>query len=231
MIRRAIRDILIAIGAFVGSQVIIVAILATLGFSSEAEMIAKTTEVSVVYIIGGLSLIASLGVLMRLSSISLKELNLKKPSMGDVLYTVLGYGLYVVILLVVLSFVRILFPQLDWDQTQQLGLSTSISGLTLVLVFVALVVVTPLAEEILFRGFIYSRLRHYGVGVVVSAVLTSVLFGLVHQQWNVALDTFLLSLVMIYVMEFRKRNLWVAIGMHSIKNCIAFLGLFVFKLL
>mgnify|MGYP003584885959 CR=1 FL=1 len=59
-----------------------------------------------------------------------------------------------------------------------------------------------------------------------AAIVTSVLFGLVHMQWNVAIDTFLLSFALIYVFE-KTNNLWAAIALHALKNGIAFIGIFI----
>lgn len=60
-----------------------------------------------------------------------------------------------------------------------------------------------------------------------AALVTSVLFGLVHMQWNVAIDTFLLSFALIYVFE-KTGSLWAPIALHALKNGIAFVGIFFF---
>ena len=61
-----------------------------------------------------------------------------------------------------------------------------------------------------------------------SALFVSSVFGLVHGQWNVALDTFVLSMVMIALYE-KTNNLWASVLLHGIKNFIAFMALFVIK--
>jgi membrane protease YdiL (CAAX protease family) len=116
----------------------------------------------------------------------------------------------------------------SFDQTQDLGLE-SISGWLLPLTFIALVIVPPIVEEVLFRGFLYGRLNYHRYSMLVSALVTSVAFALVHGQLNVGVDTFVLSMVMIYMLE-KRQSLWVTITMHAIKNTVAFLALFVFKI-
>jgi membrane protease YdiL (CAAX protease family) len=64
----------------------------------------------------------------------------------------------------------------------------------------------------------------------VAAIITSTLFGLLHGQANVAIDTFVLSMVMVYAYESRKNNLWVPVLIHATKNLVAFVVLFVLKL-
>lgn len=60
-----------------------------------------------------------------------------------------------------------------------------------------------------------------------AAIFTSGTFGLVHGQWNVAIDTFVLSMVMIFLYE-KTKNLWACVFLHGLKNLVAFLALFVF---
>jgi len=48
--------------------------------------------------------------------------------------------------------------------------------------------------------------------------------------WVAGIDTFILSLVLIYLRE-KTDSLYASIGLHMLKNTIAFLGLFVFKVM
>ena len=90
-------------------------------------------------------------------------------------------------------------------------------------------VVAPISEELLFRGFLYGKLKSRKLKPLFSAIVTSLLFGLVHGQLNVGIDTFILSMMMIYLLE-KRQSLWVTIMLHMIKNGVAFLALFVFKI-
>ena len=102
----------------------------------------------------------------------------------------------------------------------------------MLLTFVSLVVLPPLAEETVFRGFVYTGIRRR-FPFLLSAVITSVLFAIPHLQfgegapllWVAALDTFVLSLVLCYVRE-RTNSLWPGILIHALKNGIAFVALF-----
>ena len=62
--------------------------------------------------------------------------------------------------------------------------------------------------------------------IMAAAIFTSGTFGLVHGQWNVAIDTFVLSMVMIALYE-KTKNLWACVFLHGLKNFVAFLALFV----
>lgn len=88
---------------------------------------------------------------------------------------------------------------------------------------IALVLLPPIVEETVFRGFIFPALSKRG-GVVVGAVLTSLLFGLAHLQYNVSIYTLVLSLILCF-MYYRLRSIWPGIFLHMINNYIAYMAL------
>ena len=118
-------------------------------------------------------------------------------------------------------------PGYNANQDQQVGFAAA-TGVGLALVFIALVVFPPFGEEVIFRGILYPGLKTK-MKKIIAAIIASTLFGLAHWQWNVGADTFVLSMVAIYAYE-KHNTLWLPIGLHAIKNFVAFLALFVFKM-
>lgn len=102
-----------------------------------------------------------------------------------------------------------------------------------IMAFVVLVVLAPIVEELLYRGYLYSKLRN-SFSIWLSIIVTSIAFGAAHLwvgpdlplQWAVAVDTFTLSLVMCATREYTGA-IWVPIMMHMAKNGIAFYFLFI----
>ena len=181
------------------------------------------------YIVGGFTMVVSLLWLLKKRGIARKSvLFFKKPGLKDVGMVLLGYGMYFMVLTVVLVFIREFVPAINLDQKQDVGLKNIASNL-LPMTYIALAILPAISEEMLFRGFLNTRLKLHKISSIVSALMVSVLFGLSHGQLNVGIDTFILSMVMIYVLGTR-RNLWVSVGIHMLKNTLAFLGLFVFKI-
>ncbi len=172
---------------------------------------------------------------LRRRKTSFAAIGLKRPRARDAGYGLMGLILYFVVNVVVIAFIKWRVPSLDLQQQQELGYSKDVAGAALGVAFLGLVILPPLAEEIMFRGFLYTGLRSR-LPVIVSMLLTSVLFGVVHLQWGsdqpllwvAAIDTFVLSLVLVYLRESR-HSLWPAIFLHMFKNGYAFLLLFVFK--
>jgi membrane protease YdiL (CAAX protease family) len=152
-------------------------------------------------------------------------LGFKKLSLKQLGWTAIVYLLYLLSIVVVFSFAK-LIPAFDIDQTQDVGFS-DVAGFKLVFAFLGLVVLAPIAEEILFRGFLYKQLI-LRWSKLLSAIIVSLLFGLVHFQWNVAVDTFILSLFAIWLLE-RTGNLWTCVLLHATKNFVAFIALFLIR--
>lgn len=155
---------------------------------------------------------------------SFKDLGFTNLRLKDALWIFFGLGMYFVALIVTLTLVS-LIPSFDAEQTQTIGYQGA-AGWQLALVFVGLVTLPPIAEEMLFRGFLYRGLASRWPKII-SALIASVLFAVVHFQWNVGVDVFILSLILIFILE-KTKNLWVCIILHALKNGIAFLALFVF---
>lgn len=148
----------------------------------------------------------------------------KKIKLRDTGYALLGYGGYFFLTLAFVGIVQILWQNFPYDQTQQVGFDSISTPVQYILAFLALVVVAPFVEELLFRGYFYGMLRKH-IGFIASTLLTSIVFALVHFQWNVGVDVFALSLVLCYLRE-HTGALWASIGLHMIKNSIAFCLLF-----
>ena len=125
------------------------------------------------------------------------------------------------------------FPWFDAEAAQNLGFNTYIGGFDRVIAFVTLVVVAPVAEEIIFRGWLYGLMRKEtstkmtnAWSMILSSLLVSLLFGLVHFQWNVSVNVFALSLVLCALREITG-TINAGILVHMLKNGVAFWLLYV----
>ncbi|MBI3624143.1 CPBP family intramembrane metalloprotease [Candidatus Saccharibacteria bacterium] len=164
------------------------------------------------------------------------QIGLKKPRLIDSIYALAGFGVYFGIYISALGLLQRLVPHLNTGQKQDLGFSTTTAGPALIAVFVSLVLLPPLVEEIVARGFLYTGLRSK-LPKVAAAVITSLLFAAAHLQfgtgktllWAAAVDTFILSLVLVYLRD-KTDRLWAPIMLHMLKNGIAFVSLFVLHL-
>ena len=92
-----------------------------------------------------------------------------------------------------------------------------------------LVIVAPIAEEVLFRGYLYGKLKGY-VPAIWAALATSLLFGIAHFQWTVGIDVFILSMFLCGLRSLTG-SIWAGILVHILKNALAYYILFINPLL
>jgi membrane protease YdiL (CAAX protease family) len=167
---------------------------------------------------------------------SLKAIGVVKPQLRDIAYALVGFGTYFVIYgMIVFRIIEQYFPQINTGQKQDLGFSSSVAGPDLIFVFLSLVILPPLVEELLVRGFLYTGLRTK-LPIIYAAIAASLVFASAHLQWGsgnpllwtAAADTFVLSMVLIGLRQ-KTGSLWPGIGVHFLKNGIAFVVLFILK--
>ncbi|HEX5456042.1 MAG TPA: CPBP family intramembrane glutamic endopeptidase [Candidatus Saccharimonadales bacterium] len=176
-----------------------------------------------------------LWIFMRWRGISWPRIGVKKPTVKNMAYAIPGYVMYFIAILIVFIFVKQFVPNIDINQSQQVGFDNAAGGGSLALVFAALVILPAVTEEIMVRGFLYGGLRNK-LPFLQAAVLTSVIFGLAHLQlgdgkspvWIAAVDTFTLSMVLVWLRE-KTGNIWAGVIVHMLKNSMAFLALFIWS--
>lgn len=170
---------------------------------------------------------------LRLYKSGFSSIGLRWPRWSDFGYGLLAAPVYFILLTVVLSAAKTLVPGLDLNQQQQIGFNSVNGGLELFLTFISLVILPPLAEEIMARGMLYGSLKK-GLPVAAAALFTSLIFAAAHLPeggsagplYVAALDTFTLSLILIYLRE-KTGGLWSSITLHALKNGLAFMTIFV----
>lgn len=154
-----------------------------------------------------------------------EELGFKTlPTFVDIGLAPVGYVVYLALAAMLTSLMSI-FPWFDAGQAQDVGFSYFITTGDRVIAMIALVFIAPLAEEIIMRGWLYGKLRSR-MKVPLAMFLVSILFGVLHGQWNVGVSVFALSLVLCSLREITG-TIWSGILLHMLSNGIAFYLLYV----
>jgi len=214
-------------GVLMGIVISVVALLAPWFllsplFQATIPHLAVSVNVKVAIITGATMLVGLAIIAAALAAYNKKfrDLGLDKPRLLYFANAFVALFVYIAISLVVQIIVKALFGQgYNAEEAQELGYN-ALSGLELTIAFVCLVVLAPVTEEIIFRGFMFRGIRkHFPFWA--AALLVSGLFGLVHGQWNVGLDVFTMSLISCYLVE-KTRSLWPSIFLHVLKNGLAF---------
>ena len=108
----------------------------------------------------------------------------------------------------------------DAAEPQTLGYQNLISGSDRVIAYFGLAIIAPIAEEVIFRGWLYGKIRKK-IPLIPSIVLVSILFGFLHGQWNVSLTVGILSVVNCLEREITG-TIYAGILTHIIQNSLAF---------
>lgn len=157
---------------------------------------------------------------------SLADIGLPRVlSWQDILLAVAGFAVYLFLSGIVISLVSSSVPGFDVNQAQEIGFENISQRYEYILAFITLVIIAPVAEEVLMRGYLYGKLRKV-IPVASAMLVTGLLFAVLHLQWNVGVDVFALSLVLTSLREVTG-SIWAGILVHMMKNGLAFYLLFI----
>lgn len=148
----------------------------------------------------------------------------RPPKIKDILTAFPAWAGYMLTMVVVTSLVATFVPSMNLNEQQQLDFNTGGVLMDKLYALVVIVIAAPVIEETIFRGYLQGSLRRF-MPWWLGALITSALFGYVHGQWNVGIDVFVMSMVACYLRE-RTGAIWAGIGVHMIKNSLAYYLLF-----
>lgn len=224
----------LALGAVVGGATLYAQLTGASDRDVNTWLNDGTTSQFAIIFLAETFVVLCLWLLLRKRKLPFRQLGFGRPVAKDFWLPVLTAGVYLAALLIVVALLQQFVPGLDVAQEQDIGFDGATGFVPLLLVFLALVVCAPVAEEILFRGFLFGSLRHRS-SFVAATVGTSVLFGAAHLMggeqgasllWIAGIDTLLLSFALCYLRE-KTGRLWAPIMLHAMKNGLAFVFLFI----
>lgn len=156
----------------------------------------------------------------KIAKITRERLGLKGlPTWTDVGLAPVGY----VVSLLIAAGLTAIFNLMSWfnaSEAQNLGYSPYMQGWERGLAFIMLAVFAPIVEEIIFRGWLYGKLR-VKIPKWVAILVVSFLFGLIHLQWNVGITVFAMSVVNCLLREVTG-TIYAGMLVHMLNNGIAF---------
>jgi membrane protease YdiL (CAAX protease family) len=182
-----------------------------------------------IYILLAEGLAAYLAIwLVRRRGLSLSTIGLgRRPVVSDVIKAAIGFAIFYALLIVVNIIMTIVWPDLN-NEKQDIGFNNVKTSVDSIFAVVSLTLLPPIGEEVLMRGYLYSGLRMVW-RFWPALIVTSLLFGLAHLEfgsggplvWAVALDTFILSIVLVFLRE-KTGALYAGMLIHMLNNVIAF---------
>ena len=146
-----------------------------------------------------------------------REIGVRKMSLRTAVASVsIGAALNILV-----SFIMnyIPFPEKWWDAYIESSSSLS-EDVTVFTVFLA-VVAAPIAEEVLFRGLIFTRMAR-GSNLYIAAIISSIVFGVMHGTIIWTIYTFVVGVVLVWLFV-KTRSLLSPILAHFAFNGVSFL--------
>jgi membrane protease YdiL (CAAX protease family) len=224
--------------SFVFAQILVVAIITALRelgvvFTTLNTSVLETVAAAVIYLLC-FGVIVSLPLWVKGFRTTREDVGLTRlPSWMDLGLAPAGFVIYLLVSALMMYIVAQLASGFNAAESQDIGFQDLTKQYEYVLAFVTLVMIAPIAEEAIFRGYLYGKLRK-SVPIWVAIGVTSLLFGLLHMKWdggllagaNVGLDVFVLSVVMCSLREVTG-SIWAGIVLHMMKNGLAFYLLFI----
>ena len=225
-----VASVIVTVVVFFGSQALAAAILAAaLGMGQEAQAWIMSTAGQFYFVLlSDTFTLLTIWIFLKARGTNLRRVGLDiKPAWRDVGYAVLGYLAYYALLIVAIIIAGA-FTQINLEQKQELGFEELGSPADKLMALAGLVLLAPIIEEIIFRGFVFTGMRTK-LNFVWAALFTSLLFAAPHLLqssqgllWIAGVDTLILSFVLCYIRE-KTGSLWAAMLVHAFKNSLAFI--------
>lgn len=190
----------------------------------------------------GIALMIAIGLkpLITQKKPDVKVLGINRlPSWFDIGLGVLSVLPYYLLAGVAVWFGTSVLHVIDPSVGQEIAFTNVYNRIDYAVAFVTFVVFAPLAEELLFRGYLLGNLSEKGSSWL-AVVVTALVFGSLHApgftesgivwQWGAAADTFALAIAA-GCLRLLTKSIWAGVVLHALKNAIAFYFLFVFPML
>ncbi len=95
------------------------------------------------------------------------------------------------------------------------------------LAILSLCIIAPIFEEIVFRGFLFSRLQYSLLGKSGAVLATSLIFTAIHSQYQgIELITLFTLALLLAMVRLKTNNINYCIAIHMLNNMVSVLFLF-----
>ena len=191
------------------------------------ENVAQTVIMAISYVVAIVLIILPPWYFMK-SKVGKDGLGLRGlPTWTDILLAPIGYIASMVATMAVLLVIQAFVPSFNLQETQDVGfrMESLYSNADKMVAFAALVILAPIAEELIFRGYLYGKLRTR-LSAIPAIILVSVLFGFMHGQWNVGIVVGVMGIFLCIARELTG-TIYAGILMHMIRNGLAFYLLYI----
>ena len=225
-----VRDVAGLVAAWFGLQIVLGVMLAVLARGVPAirdfQAAVHSGDITASFTLNLVSVAIGLGIValyLRHYKVGWKMVGWRRVGVLKTIKYLFGIMLAFIILAnLVLALVKLLVPSFNIDQPQTNDFTSAVNTHRS-LALVALVILPPIFEETIFRGFIFPALAKK-TGLIWGAVLSSMIFGIAHGQTNLFVYTSILGLLLCF-MYTKTRSIIPGILVHMLNNYLAFVAI------
>jgi membrane protease YdiL (CAAX protease family) len=225
-----IKEVIVFIVAWFGLQLVLGILLAALSHyipavatflrSAQSNNVGASFALDLAGVVIGLCIVA---LYLRHFGVTWQAVGWRKVGVLRALQYL--FGILIVFFIaanLALLLVKVLIPGFDANQAQTNDFTTA-TQTHRSLALIALVLLPPIFEETIFRGFLFPALAKR-TGAIWGAVISSAIFGAAHGQANLFVYTFVLGMLLCF-MYYRLRSIVPGILLHMLNNYLAFLAI------
>ena len=146
------------------------------------------------------------------------RLAIEKVALFPLIITVLLTAAYVLLEQWLFGFMEVALPDFMLEVKAQTN-----SLLAKIMLFLAVVFIGPIFEEVVFRGVAFYRLKKTALGAIGAIIIPSIVFTLIHGQYDqveIFISLFVFS-CLVGLLRHLSGNLWYCIIAHMICNLLA----------
>ncbi|MDY0927729.1 CPBP family intramembrane glutamic endopeptidase [Enterobacter sp. CFBP8995] len=153
----------------------------------------------------------------------------KKEGFGIGNFTIMQFVMFFAVILIIQFIIPTVF--FDTDEIAVSQQQISLPLYTLILTQISYILVVPVYEEIAIRGGLFGALTVFSNNKVFSAIITSLIFSLLHTQYSDFKPFFLLYLISLTLVAARvlSKGLLLPVLLHAFMNGIVINGYYLFN--
>lgn len=148
--------------------------------------------------------------------------NIPYPDLGLIRFNKKDLYLSVFILAIFIALEEVYMLMLDIEMPQ--GFIDFMLSEPIILSLISVLIIAPIAEEFIFRGFLFSQLSRTRLGAWGAVSISSFLWTIIHFQYEfkILLILFIFGIFLGYI-RMAYNSLGLPIAIHAINNLVAFL--------
>ncbi|MGM7700560.1 lysostaphin resistance A-like protein [Pseudalkalibacillus sp. Hm43] len=134
--------------------------------------------------------------------------------------SIIGWTLAVILLSIIIVIIMDLLIHVGTENSKTESLQSQLNIVTFLIGFISAAIVSPIYEEIFYRGFVYRFLR-YKYGIPAGLIISSTIFMIVHiPTYNTLPINLVTGLVFAWTYE-KTGSIWPGVIIHGTFNGIA----------